>query len=817
MNQPNNGPTKKNNISIANYLNNLNIVTTPYEKVLSIIKEAKAFIDKITNNKNKLINELDWAIKVITTHSLYTYELKEKDLLNKLSKENEEFKQYVQFVSEYNEKVIEMNKKINVVGVKKVDLNDELLEKSSLNLKRYKVVRKNSLPASPNNILDKYQEEKSSSPSPIKTKKDRIIPKTITSSKITSDKAIKHRSNKSQQQDIINSTLGSIKSKKEKINKKMIAINDERKPKDDAIDTYSLFQKFSFNSAKKPTNAIKEKKYIDKKIPETEKKQKNPKNIRGIYQPYIKIDININNSNNKIINENKQNTDNNNKSPTQKDFPKFPAIQNIQLNTNLYTSYLSDKGTQSKIKNKRFNSSKVVAQGINFLSSGARLHYKESYSFNELENILIHENFDYKSILEKNFNIFALKEIIGHNNVLPFMGRVILDSFGLIDEKIMAIDKLDLFLSTLNSQYLTKPLYHTSVHGADVTQSIALYFLNANAEKVCQTKVIDLLGILIAAMGHDLGHPGLTNSFQINAFTDMALVYNGISCLENYHASRLFFILRDEKTNIFENLTSPEFNLIRRRMISEILATDMANHVRVMIGVKSNIHEYIPNNSTNVVKEFKLSGNENTKFDEQQSLLNFFIHSADLAHNAKLFKISLQWVELLSEEFWNQGDLEKELNLPVTFLCDRDKIDIPSSQKAFINGFIKPTFECLADIFPTLKFFMNNANDNLVEWQKLFDQHRQKGWTPTNKKTKKQIRFGENNQIITNNKIKNKNNKYNKNDLEISWKITEKLISPIKEKGNPFNNDNDGSIRKVNSVHEQNKKSISPKKNKNCK
>ena len=817
MNQPNNGPTKKNNISIANYLNNLNIVTTPYEKVLSIIKESKAFIDKVTNSKNKLINELQWAIKVITSHSLYTYELKEKDLINELSKESEEFKQYVKFVSEYNEKVIEMNKKINNLGVKKVEMNDEVLEKSSLKLKRYKFVRKNSLPSHPVNILDKYQEEKSSCPSPIKIRKEKVIPKTLTRSKIASDKEIKHRSNKSQHQDIINKTLASIKSKKGttfKLNKKMITINDEKKPKDDAIDTCSLFQKFYFNSAKKLINNPKEKKLIDKKIPETEKKIKNTKNNRAIYQPYIKIDININNSNNKIINETKQNLENNNKSP-QKDFSKFPSIQNISLNTNLYTSYQSETGIKSNFKNKRFNSSEEIGQGINFSSNGGLIHYKKLYSFNEIENILIHSKFDYKLILHKNFNIFELKQIIGHNNILPFMGKVLLDAFGLIDEKIMAIDKLDLFLSTLNSQYLTKPLYHNSIHGADVTQSLSLYFLNANAEKVCQTKVIDLLGILIAAMGHDLGHPGLTNNFQINAFTDMALIYNGISCLENYHASRLFLILRNEKTNIFENLTSLEFNLIRRRMISEILATDMANHVRVMIGVKSNIHEYIPNNSTNVVKEFKLSGNENTKFDEQQSLLNFFIHSADLAHNAKLFKISLQWVELLSEEFWNQGDLEKELNLPVSFLCDREKVDIPNSQKAFINGFIKPTFECLAEIFPTLNFFLNNANDNLVEWQKLIDQHRLKGWTPKKKLFKKKIKFSDNTQSY--NKNKNQNNKYNKNDLQMSWKLTEKLISPLKEKGNPFSNDSDASIRKVKSVHIKNIKSNSFKKNKNCK
>jgi len=157
------------------------------------------------------------------------------------------------------------------------------------------------------------------------------------------------------------------------------------------------------------------------------------------------------------------------------------------------------------------------------------------------------------------------------------------------------------------------------------------------------------------------------------------------------------------------------------------LATDMANHGKVISLIKSKI-------STNEDgKDFKfklLSGNEQTKNEEQQSLLDFMIHLADLAHNTRLFNISLKWVELLSEEFWRQGDLEKKLNLPVTFLCDRDNVNIPQSQKGFISGFIIPTFDCLVKIFPTLRFTLDNANTNLKEWQKLLNEGRLRGWTP---------------------------------------------------------------------------------------
>ena len=215
------------------------------------------------------------------------------------------------------------------------------------------------------------------------------------------------------------------------------------------------------------------------------------------------------------------------------------------------------------------------------------------------------------------------------------------------------------------------------MHGADVTQSSYIFFTHSNAEKIAKTNVIDLLSIIIAALGHDLGHPGLTNMFHMNDFTDIAITYNDISILENFHACLLFKTLRKSENNIFEKLSNIDYKIIRKRMISEILATDMANHGKVVSVIKSRITL----NENNEYKLNLLSGNEQTKIEEQQYLLDFMLHLADLAHNTKLFNISLKWVELLSEEFWRQGDLEKEKNLPVSFLCDREKVNIPQSQK----------------------------------------------------------------------------------------------------------------------------------------
>jgi len=107
-------------------MNIASFITTPYERVLSIINEAKTFILSVSSTQQELIKGLEWAIKVISSHNLYAYELKDQEL-SKENEQSEDFKQFVQFVNSYND-VIPTNKKQTGKG------KSFLI--SSLNLKR---------------------------------------------------------------------------------------------------------------------------------------------------------------------------------------------------------------------------------------------------------------------------------------------------------------------------------------------------------------------------------------------------------------------------------------------------------------------------------------------------------------------------------------------------------------------------------------------------------------------------------------------------------------------------------------------------------
>ena len=781
----------ENNDQNDNPKNNLaSFITTPYERVLSIINEAKAFILSVSSSQQNLVKGLEWAIKVISSHNLYTYELKDHE-------ENEEYKQFVQFMNSYND----------VIPTLKKPIGKKSFLFSSLNLKR---------PTTFKYSINKIEEEKQGDESDDKIDKDKN--KKINENPINKDKNnnVNTTPNK---KEIINTDVNTA-NKNNKEEKKNKNNNKATKKKTKLQEIRNKFFKNNINSLNNnninkeilrnlPKNNKQMKKLEKSENSKTQKSSKNQASQNNLPRSEKKA---------KPLSPIRQTKKSENNVLTPKSeiktkpfFSPNPKKTQSSKENNYFPKSSKNIKTFHKMQTLKISSKKLSEENPINLEEGPLNRSFTHYSSNLIENALIDINYPPGRIIEKTFNIFELKEIIGQDNVLPIMGKVILDSFGLYSDEIISKEKLDPFLVSISNQYFKTTLYHNSMHGADVTQSLCLYFLNSNAEEICQSLVLDLLGILISALGHDLGHPGLTNPFHINSSSELAITYNDVSCLENFHASKLFRTIRNPETDIFEKLSVQDYKTIRKRMIGNILATDMANHGKIMTLIKSRI---AINKAENKTKFELLSGNEKTKFEEQQSLFDFLIHAADLAHNTKLFNISLKWVELLSEEFWLQGDKEKSMNLPVSFLCDRDSYNIPQSQVGFIRGFIIPTFDCLIDIFPSLKFTMDNAKTNLKKWEKLVSKGRLKGWTPEKTKQvnykKKMILFSAISSISENNNSNNikmlKRKSGNVNSLSHALQVKENNTKENNkditqnEKGDKKNKDGKNKMQRPNII-----------------
>ena len=822
MNQNQNNDTSKTNNNIKENSNSnesdlnkvSNIFETHYEKVLSIINKIKEYLKSA--NQEKLLEDLIWVTKIITSRSLYTYEIKEQENEEeeKSPKKNSAYFKFVKFVAKYNDEVIQNNKNSFIgainAGISKNNSNNFLLC-SSIKLKKPehvniqvsqfqdKIKNNNKKCENKENLLEGKEEEK-------KNKIDRVNKRKIENNKnnsisnvrssynilnISNENKINNKNNKNKKyfnnskiKDKLFKTYGKTKSKDTKLISTTKNSNNSnihyKKPRPYLIcnNDNSLALKIIKIKPRKSANSIvSDTDYIPKKskvinlsginYPCPVKKKFNnssTKNLfnsrkvsKNIFNRKIGI-LNFGNNNHSFINH--QPTMNN-RNRTSKKLEKGKNKSTDKINNvkkNISKDIKNEKKPKEEIKTNKIISStpdnkppkeKYKKGGFfNFLNEiivnlyGDEQNNNQNKNSETIKNVPVFIPFkslkeqyssEIKNIMNREFDIFAFKKVVGYKNIMPIMGSVILDTFHLINDDIISVKKLESFLTSVSNEYFETTLYHNSMHGTDVTHTLSFFFLYSNIEEICQTNILDILGMFISALGHDIGHPGLTNNYHINANSELAATYNDISCLENFHTSLLFKVLKKDENNIFEKINVQNYKTIRKRMISQILATDMANHGKSMSIIKSKIDAYKLNLEEDKSKKNKfvlLSGNEKTKFDEQQSLLNFLIHSADLAHNTKEFKISLKWVELLSEEFWLQGDKEKASGLPISFLCDRTKYDIPSSQVGFIRGFVITTYDCLVTMFPTLKYTIDHAENNVKEWQKLIEQKRLKGWTP---------------------------------------------------------------------------------------
>merc|ERR1719334_392859 len=90
--------------------------------------------------------------------------------------------------------------------------------------------------------------------------------------------------------------------------------------------------------------------------------------------------------------------------------------------------------------------------------------------------------------------------------------------------------------------------YHNSIHAADVCQSLNYIF-----RQNCVMNWLDdleIMAALFAAIIHDVSHTGFTNNYHIKTKSELAILYNDRSVLENHHLATAFNVILDEKYDI---------------------------------------------------------------------------------------------------------------------------------------------------------------------------------------------------------------------------------------------------------------------------
>lgn len=80
------------------------------------------------------------------------------------------------------------------------------------------------------------------------------------------------------------------------------------------------------------------------------------------------------------------------------------------------------------------------------------------------------------------------------------------------------------------------------------------------------------------------------------------------------------------------------------------------------------------------------------------SLMSLLLHTADISHPAKPWRMHKKFADTILEEFFLQGDEEAKLGLPFSPLCDRNNVLIPESQISFIEFIVEPSLTIMTDL-----------------------------------------------------------------------------------------------------------------------
>ncbi|XP_067934399.1 dual specificity calcium/calmodulin-dependent 3',5'-cyclic nucleotide phosphodiesterase 1B-like isoform X2 [Watersipora subatra] len=281
-----------------------------------------------------------------------------------------------------------------------------------------------------------------------------------------------------------------------------------------------------------------------------------------------------------------------------------------------------------------------------------------------------------KDVHQWSFNIFELDEASSGNS-LRYLGFELMKNQGLVSKLRINPAHIDNFLLALQAGYnrYGNP-YHNMVHGADVAQTTHCLLQSSGLNKTLTD--IETFATIIAALIHDYEHTGTTNNFHIMTSTPLAMLYNDKAVLENHHLSAAFELMRQEDKNILIGLKTEEFREFRGLVIDMVLATDMSGHFQQLKNMKS-----------------MLGCVENI---EKSKVLSLILHTADIGHPSKPWAVHKRWTDNLIEEFFKQGDREKDLGLVCSPLCDRQTTLVEKSQIGFIDFIVEPSFNVLGDM-----------------------------------------------------------------------------------------------------------------------
>uniref|UniRef100_A0A8C8RV30 Phosphodiesterase n=1 Tax=Pelusios castaneus TaxID=367368 RepID=A0A8C8RV30_9SAUR len=261
------------------------------------------------------------------------------------------------------------------------------------------------------------------------------------------------------------------------------------------------------------------------------------------------------------------------------------------------------------------------------------------------------------------------------------------------------------YMMTLEDHYHADVAYHNNIHAADVVQSTHVLLSTPALEAVFTD--LEVMAAIFASAIHDVDHPGVSNQFLINTNSELALMYNDASVLENHHLAVGFRLLQEENCDIFRHLSNKQRQSLRKMAIDMVLATDMCKHMSLLADLKTMVE-------TKKVTSLGVLLLDN--YSDRIQVLQNMVHCADLSNPTKPLELYRQWTDRIMVEFFHQGDQERETGMEISPMCDKHSASVEKSQVGFIDYIAHPLWETWADlVHPDAQEILDTLEDNR-EW-----------------------------------------------------------------------------------------------------
>ncbi|CAG9460578.1 unnamed protein product [Pedinophyceae sp. YPF-701] len=270
---------------------------------------------------------------------------------------------------------------------------------------------------------------------------------------------------------------------------------------------------------------------------------------------------------------------------------------------------------------------------------------------------------------------------------------------------LISVVRLEALIDHLAPLYDTGNDYHNWRHAVDVTHTLFTIILTTPVLQRRLTR-LDRLALMVAALGHDVCHSGTNNQFLIDTNAPVALAYNDRSVQENMHAATLFQLMANNpEANVFADLPRKTAAAVRRTVVGAILATDMARHFDLVARLEAAV-------------ETRRRGARSAEHEAQEHalIIESLMHLADLGHSFKPFDDTCEWTQRLMQEFFRQGDMEREIGMQPSPLMQRESLYVPAAQLDFYQVVLLPYTAAMVRLVPGLSRLLHVLQRNFELW-----------------------------------------------------------------------------------------------------